>query len=135
MRTLLTIAAGLALSACAANPEYEASRKAEASRDLGKALEGRTAGTPQDCITPNGLSGPQIIDSRTILYTGGGRIWRVDLPEACPALGPFSTMIVEIRGSQLCSIDMFRVIDAGTSIPSGYCRFGKFTPYTRTKAN
>lgn len=50
-----------------------------------------------------------------------------------PVAGPLTTVIVEMRGSQLCRNDQFRVLTPGTSIPSGYCRLGKFTPYTRPK--
>lgn len=78
------------------------------------------------------LSGPQIIDRNTVLYNRGGTVWRANLADSCPGLTPFSTMIVEVRGSQLCRNDQFRVVDVGMTIPGGFCRFESFTPYERT---
>lgn len=133
MRSLWTIAGMLALTGCAATGGGDAPGAAQASRELGEALAGRTAGAPQDCVQLNGLSGPRIIDDRTILYTSGRRIWRADLPDACPSLQPFATVISEVRGGQMCRNDPFRTVAPGVTIPSGYCRFGSFTPYTKAE--
>ena len=93
-------------------------------------LAGRVAGAAVACVDQSRLGGPDIIDSRTILYRQSrGRIWRNDLPEACPGLRPNTTLIVEIYGSQLCSNDRIRAHDAGSIIPGPSCRLGKFTPY------
>lgn len=128
------LAGALALLAgCAQNAEYQAQRDAQARRELASALGDRRPGTPQDCINPGITDGPQIIDSRTLLYRQGARIYRNDLVAECPSLAPMTTVIVEMRGSQLCRNDQFRVVTPGTSIPSGYCRLGMFTPYARSK--
>lgn len=99
---------------------------------LARALAGRVAGKPVQCIDHARLAGPEIIDERTILYRENGRrTWRNDLPDQCRGLRPFSTMIVEPFGSQLCRNDRFRTIEPGSSIPTAYCRLGSFTPYDR----
>lgn len=99
-------------------------------------LAGRVAGTPQDCITLSQTNGPSIVDRHTILYTEGAgrRIWKTEPIGACPSLEPLNTLIVEVWGGQLCRNDRFRVLNLGTSIPSAYCRFSQFTPYTRAAA-
>ncbi len=132
MRIAITLGA-LLLAGCAQNAEYQAQRDAQARRELASTIGDRVAGKPQDCINPGMTDGPQIIDTRTLVYRQGGRIYRNDLVSECPSLAPLSTVIVEMRGSQLCRNDQFRVLTPGTSIPSGYCRMGKFTPYTRPK--
>jgi hypothetical protein len=97
-------------------------------------LAGRVAGAPVDCVDQSRLGGPDIIDNRTILYRQSlGRIWRNDLPAACPGLRPNTTLIVEIYGSQLCRNDHFRSRDPGSIIPGPICRLGKFTPYDLPK--
>lgn len=93
-------------------------------------LEGRVAGKPQTCIHPFDNAGPTIVDSHTILYRDGARIYRSTI-DHCPALRPFSTLIVERYGSGLCRHDRFRVIDPPQSIASAYCFFGDFVPYTK----
>lgn len=100
---------------------------------LTEALAGRVAGKPTDCIDPQFTDGPQIIDNRTLIYRQGRRVWRNDLPAACPSLQPQVTLIVKRWGSQLCSNDTFRVLETGSSIPSPICRFGNFTPYDKPK--
>ncbi len=133
MRFAIITAGALALAGCAQNAEYQAQRDAQARRELADALGDRQPGKPQDCINPGMTDGPQIISTRTLIYRQGARLYRNDLTADCPSLAPLTTVIVEMRGSQLCRNDQFRVLTPGTSIPSGYCRLGKFTPYTRPK--
>lgn len=123
----------LLLAGCAQNAQYQAQRDAEGRRELADTLGNRVPGKPQDCINPGSTDGPQIIDSRTLIYRQGSRLYRNDLVSECPSLAPLTTVIVEMRGSQLCRNDQFRVLTPGTSIPGGYCRLGQFTPYTRPK--
>ncbi|MDF2386453.1 hypothetical protein JMG10_33620 [Nostoc ellipsosporum NOK] len=128
------IAAMLALAGCAASSEMQASQQAEARNDLAAALGDRVPGAPRDCINISDSDGPQIIDDRTILYKPVGRtLWRNDLGSSCPGLRPYTTLIVEVHGSQLCRNDRFRVLDPGSSIPGAYCMFGRFTPYEKAK--
>lgn len=124
----------LALTACAPNPQMEAAAQADAAKELASALGDRAPGTPRDCIPTSDSEGPQIIDDHTLLYKPVGRtLWRNDLASACPGLRPYTTLIVEVHGGQLCRNDRFRVLDPGSSIPSAYCLFGKFTPYEKAK--
>jgi hypothetical protein len=124
----------LMLAGCTASAEMQASQQAEAQKDLADALGDRVAGAPRDCISTSDSDGPQIIDDHTILYKPVGRtVWRNDLASSCPGLRPYTTMIVEVHGSQICRNDRFRVLEPGTSIPSAFCMFGKFTPYEKAK--
>lgn len=121
----------LVLAGCTSSSELKASREATAARDLADALEGRVPGKPQNCISSTGLNGPQIIDSSTILYREGRRVWRNDLPSSCPSLDRFSVIIAELHGSQICRNDLFRAVDPGSRIPGPHCRFGQFVPYVK----
>ncbi len=96
-------------------------------------LAGRVAGEPANCVSVSQTNGPSIIDEHTILYTEGAgrRVWKTGPVGTCPSLEPLSTLIVEVYGGQVCKNDRFRVATPGLSIPSAYCRFTAFTPYTR----
>ncbi len=131
MRTAILIAA-VALGGCTASSTMQATQQAEAEKDLARALGDRVPGAPRDCISTTDADGAQIIDSDTILYKPVGKtVWRNELASTCPGLRPYTTLIVEVHGAQICRNDRFRVIEPGSTIPSGFCMFGKFTPYTR----
>jgi hypothetical protein len=114
-RALLLLAAALPLLAAKDDP-----------------FAGRVAGKPERCLNTSLLSrSPVILDERTIYYQQGSRLWRSEPIGSCPALRPMATLVTEIWGGSLCQGDRFRVLDLGMRIPSGYCRFGPFVPYTR----
>jgi hypothetical protein len=97
-------------------------------------LAGRIAGPPQSCISLGAaVDGPTIVDGHTILYRSGSRIYRTGPQGTCPALRPFTTLIVEVYGGQLCRNDRFRVKEPSSIIPSGTCLFTDFTPYSKPK--
>ena len=96
-------------------------------------LAGRVAGAPVNCISLPTSQGPAIVDSHTILYTQGARVWKTGPVGACPSLAPLTTLVVDVYGGQLCKNDRFRVITPGLTIPSAYCRCTEFTPYGRVK--
>jgi hypothetical protein len=122
----------IALMGCTASAQMQSSEMTRAERDLAKALEGRTAGKPQSCISASFSTGPEIIDDKTILYREVGRtVWRNDLIGPCPSLAPMETIAIEIHGGQICHNDRFRVIPFGGGIPSAPCRLGKFVPYKK----
>ena len=132
MRLAILIGA-VALAGCAAQADSQSSRQAEADRDLAKALDGRVAGKPADCISATSSDGPTIIDQRTVLYRDGRRVWVNDLGGNCPGLDEDDILIVEIHGSQICRHDRFRVTERGSAVPGPYCTFGSFTPYAKPK--
>jgi hypothetical protein len=133
MRWAIVTIGALLFAGCTASAEQGMSRRAEADRDLTKAIGDRKAGEPTDCINSSFNDGPQIIDRKTVTYRQGQRLWVNNLAAECPGLEPFNTMIVELHGSQICRNDQFRVLQPGSSIPGPYCRFGKFTPYSKPK--
>jgi len=126
------IVPAIALIGGTATAAMQSSTAARADRALENELKDRTPGTPVNCISASSsTSGPQIIDNNTVLYREGRTVWRSELAAECRSLEPGNTMVVEINGGQICQNDRFRVIEPGMSIPSQYCRFGKFTPYRK----
>ena len=130
MRLPLLIAGVTALLGAAPAPDGERSTRAQAKLD--KALAGRVAGATGDCVDVARLSGPSIIDSRTILYRDmSRRVWRNDLPEMCGILRPERIVVLQLQGNQLCRGDAIDILDRGLNVPMGSCRLGGFTPYEK----
>lgn len=95
-------------------------------------LAGRIAGKPQQCISPDIASGPQITDTGTIIYRRTNKRLFVSTPiGTCRSLRPLTTLVIERYGSQICRGDRFRVIDPPSRIPSPFCRFGAFVPWDK----
>lgn len=131
MRALLLGPVLVLAASCATHTAASSDR---AQQRLAEALEGRVAGEPVNCIPASEGGGPDIIDSKTILYRQGNRLWRNDLPDNCPFMRPNQILIVELWGSNLCRNDLVSVVErGGGSIPIGKCRLGQFTPYTRAQ--
>ncbi len=118
-RLLLLIIPALALTAAKDDP-----------------LAGRAAGKPVQCISDlDARSQVRIVDDKTIAYSRtANRIWITHPQGACPGLHPMRSLVVERRGAQLCSGDRFRTVQATSSVPSGVCQFGAFTPYDKVAA-
>ncbi len=132
IRLPLLLAATAAILGAAA-PVSDGTRSARTQERLDKALAGRVAGAAVDCVDAGRIGGPDIIDSRTILYRDMGRVWRNDLPDQCRALQPGRILVVRLWGGQLCRGDLVDIADGGSSIPMGSCRLGAFTPYEKAK--
>jgi hypothetical protein len=116
-------------SAIAAKPT--AQQNAEAR--LSKALEGRVAGKPVDCIPLRQIQSSQIFDRTAILYQVGST-WYVNRPTSgANFLDRNDILVTDTRSSDLCSIDIVRLLDSSTRFPSGTLGLGKFVPYTKPK--
>ncbi|MCW3848572.1 hypothetical protein OF829_15155 [Sphingomonas sp. LB-2] len=121
----------MALVAATSGASFQSQSVTRADRDLADALKGLTPGEPVTCVSATNVSGPQLIDHKTLLYREGRTVWRNDLPSECRGMESGNTLIVEVNGGQICQNDSFRVIEPGMSIPGPHCRFGKFTPYRK----
>lgn len=101
--------------------------------ELAKAIEGRTAGAPLNCVSASFIGTPQITDRDTLVYRSGRTLYVNQLDVACPGLREGNTIVMEIHGSQICRNDSIRVLEPGSTIPGPYCRLGNFTPFKKAK--
>ena len=132
VRHIAAGAAALLLAGCATTPEQRAEAEAAQAAELADALDGYSPGAPQDCMPIDRTNGPQIIGGGVVLYRESGRrIWLARTEGECPWLRRDGILVAERFGNQMCRTDRFRLIDRGSSIPSGHCRFGSFTPYDK----
>lgn len=126
--------AGVALVASCSTPAGQQTRSPEAQRELSKALAGRTAGKPVNCIGNFRTSNMQIIDDWTILFREGRTVYVQSPHGGCPGISSGSnTLVSRLYGTnQLCSGDINHTVDLHTGIGGGSCVFSAFVPYTKT---
>lgn len=126
IRILLLTAALLATPALAA-------RRDDPDTQLQKALAGRVAGTPTDCISLTSTNSSQIIAGKAIIYRSGGRLYVNEPRSGATSLHDDDILVTRITGSQLCSIDTVNLVDRASRMERGFVILGKFVPYTRPK--
>jgi len=136
MRNSILFSIGAALLA-AALPAQAASPAATAKAEarLAKALDGRVAGKPVDCINLRDIQSSEIIDRTAILYRVGSKLYlnRPDMGQE--SLDSDDILVTRTSTSQLCSLDTVRLVDRNSQFQTGFVGLGKFVPYTRVASN
>ena len=119
----MLLAAALPASAARVDPETR----------LAKALAGRVAGKPVDCIQLQRIQSSEIFERTAILYKSGST-WYVNRPDSGGNfLDRDDVLVTDTHSSNLCSIDIVRLLDSGSHFPSGSLGPGKFVPYTKPR--
>ncbi len=122
------LAAGTMLGAPLA---AEAKPRLSGEEQLAKALEGRVAGKPVNCINPAYYSSVRIFDKTAIVYETGRTMYVQRPRSGASSLDQNAVLVTNIRGSQLCSVDIVRLQDRTTFFYRGFVGLGEFVPYTR----
>lgn len=123
LKTLLLMAALVASPALAARDDPDT--------QLQKALAGRVAGKPTDCISLPNAQSSQIIRGKAIIYRSGGRLYVNEPQSGASSLRDDDILVTRVTGSQLCSIDSVNLIDRASQVQHGFVILGKFVPYSR----
>lgn len=133
MRTLLSIAIGT-LALISAPAAIGARETLSPEAKLARAIEGRVAGKPVDCLFQRDIRSTQIIDGTAIIYDmGGGKLY-VNRPDSGEySLRDGDVMVTDTHSDQLCSIDVVRMFDNSIWMQTGSIGLGKFVPYTKAK--
>lgn len=126
--TLLLGAAAIAAAPAQAGPRLTP------EAELERALEGRVAGEPVDCVNLRTVRSSQIIDRTAILFDSGGTIYVNRPRHGASALSRHDTQVVRPFNSRLCSIDTVEMVDPGSGISSGHVFLGEFVPYRRVRS-
>ena len=101
---------------------------------LERALEGRVAGEPVDCITVNRIRGTRIIPDTAIVYEVGNVLY-VNRPRAgARSLEEMDTLISRPFSNRLCSVDTIQLYDMSARMTHGVVFLGEFVPYRRVRA-
>ena len=132
MRILSALIVGAALLAPISVSAASVRDNSRAEARLAKALEGRVAGKPVDCINLRDIQSSEIIDGTAIVYkTGGGRLY-VNYPKSgAESLERDDILLTKTWESRLCSIDIVRLIDQGSRFERGFVGLGAFVPYVK----
>ncbi|HVF93819.1 MAG TPA: hypothetical protein VM900_05860 [Sphingomonas sp.] len=120
----------LAAAALVATPAVAADRD-DPDTQLAKALAGRVAGTPTNCISLSGANSSQIIDGKAIIYRSGSTLYVNEPRSGAESLDDDDILVTRVYGSQLCSIDTVNLVDRTSRMQRGFVILGKFVPYSR----
>ena len=126
------LSVAIVLAACSTTaPQPE--RSAEAEAQLRKALAGRVAGAPVNCIPTYRADDMDIIDDWTILFKDGSTIYVQNPRGGCPGIANHRNVLVSrpMPSNQLCSGDIQHLFDPVSKIGGGACVFSDFVPYTK----
>lgn len=130
MRGLICLCVGAALMAgpAAARPRLTPDEQ------LAKALDGRVAGKPVDCIDISRVDSSQIIEGQAILYRDGRTIY-VNRPRGgAQSLDDWDILLSKPFAGRLCSIDTVTLLDRSSGFTTGFVFLGEFVPYRKPKA-
>ena len=131
MGKLSTMFAGALLVAVAAPAAAE---RPSPEAQLERALAGRVAGDPVDCIDTYRVRSSRIIDGTAILYEAGSVIY-VNRPRSgAETMNHWDTLVTRLHSTRLCSIDTVRLLDSSTRFERGVVFLGDFVPYRRVEA-
>lgn len=135
IKTASKVAAALAAgSLLLAGAAADAKPRLTPEQELAKALDGRVAGKPQDCLYLPRVVSTRIYDKTAIVYDAGTTLW-VNRPDSgASTLDDNDIMVTTPFGSQLCSVDIVRMVDRNAGFWRGSVGLGKFVPYTKLKA-
>ena len=124
--TLLVSSLLVATSAQAAPQSPEA--------ELAKALQGRVAGEPVDCIYLRDIRGTEIIDDTAIIYEHRNGTYYLNRPSGgAQGLDDWDILVTKTHTGQLCSIDTVELHDPSVRMMTGIVFLGDFVPYKKVK--
>lgn len=123
----------VAASLAALSASAQSAPRQDGEARLARAVEGRVAGEPVDCIPLHHVRSSTIIDNEAIVFDAGSTIY-VNRPRAGrESLDHWDTLVTRPFGTRLCSIDVVRLMDSTTRIETGTVFLGDFVPYTRKR--
>lgn len=114
-----------------ANEAEDGAESADAENAKEELMAEITFGEPRDCVNTQRIRSSDVLSDREILFfMNGSDVYLNKLPHRCSGLRRADTFSYEVRGSQLCHIDLIRVVDyfGGSIRPGVACGLGKFLP-------
>ncbi len=108
------------------------------AREKAPAPEVRAVGEPKNCVSTYQIRSTKIIDNRTIDFKmAGGKTYRNTLSHSCPGLRRDDAFSYRTSTSQLCNVDIIRVVENyGGRLQEGVgCGLGKFQAVEKISTN
>ncbi len=130
MRLVAALLMAAVVSACAPSAVSEP-RTAKAELQLQKALQGKVAGAPVNCLPSTRTGDMTIVDDNTILFRDGrSRLYRNDPRGGCSPMGRGGyTLVTRSTTGEMCRGDIVQVVDLTSRTFAGSCSLGDFIPY------
>jgi hypothetical protein len=129
LRTTSLIAVGAAVL-LASGSTAQQGRSAVADQKLAKALAGRSAAAPVNCISER--SRMQVIDDWTILFRDRGVVYVQQPYGGCHGLSNSMSLIRHGFGTtRICRGDINNIVDVRTGFGTGACTYSEFVPYRK----
>lgn len=126
------VAALAALSIITSPVAISARTVEQAEAQIAKALDGRVAGKPTDCLFQYEIRSSRIIDRTAILYEmNNGTIYLNRPTSGAALLDSAYALVTDTHTSQLCSIDIVRLYDTTSRFERGSIGLGPFVPFTK----
>lgn len=98
--------------------------------ELAKLLEGRTAGTPQNCIPSNRIRELELIDRTALVYEVGDTIY-VNYTQVPESIDDNDLVLSRQFGARLCRLDSVTTHSRSNGLYSGNLFLTEFIPYRR----
>jgi hypothetical protein len=134
-KILIPALAATLLAGCAATTATSTTRYASEEAKLAERLKGRVAGEPVDCIPLNQIRSTRIYGGTAIVYEGGNGTLYVNRPhDASSALRFDPILVTNTHSSELCSIDIVRLLDRSGRFQVGTVFLDKFLPYRKARS-
>ena len=130
MRKLLPLAI-LAISVAATTAS---ARTRDPEAELARAIEGRVAGEPVDCIDLHRVRSSRVIPGAAIVYDAGGVIYVNRPRNGADELNRWDAMVTRTPSTRLCSVDVVELVDLVSQTMTGVVFLGDFVPYRRARA-
>ena len=108
MRKLIPL---IAASLVATGATAVQARERDPEAQLARALEGRVAGEPVNCIDLHRVRSSRVIEGTAILYDAGGIIYVNRPRNGAEELNRFDTLVTRTPSTQLCSVDVVHTYD------------------------
>ena len=130
MRKLITFLAGTLMLGGIAQAKPQ-----DREEELARAIQGRVAEAPVQCIDLHRVRSSRIINGTAIVYDAGSVIY-VNRPEnGAEQLNQWDTMVTRTPSTRLCNVDTVTMIDRASQNFTGVVFLGDFVPYRRVPAN
>jgi hypothetical protein len=128
MRKLLPLIAGTLLIGGAAQ-----AKPADHEAELARAIAGRVAEAPVDCIDLHRIRASRVISGTAIIYDAGSVLY-VNRPQnGAEELNQWDMMVTRTPSTRLCRIDTVTMLDPSSRSFSGVVFLGDFVPYRRVR--
>lgn len=126
IRPFIIVLAALPLAACLQDTPPGSDGQG-AARNV-RAPQATVVGEPINCLSVSRIDGTDVHDDYTIDFEmRDNTVYRNTLPARCNGLGFEQRFGYDLRGTQLCSTDVIRVLDPdGTTVST--CGLGQFVP-------